>query len=109
MRALFREGLTCYADSDMRSIADTELVTIAIIKIRVDIIRSRQAMFDADLAEIYGYEVRRSNEQVKRDNNWYPEDFMFQLTADEIPYSSKPQVSTLNVMGESRGWMKGIS
>ncbi len=38
---------------------------------------------DADLAEAYGVPTRRLNEQVKRNRNRFPEDFMFQLTSDE--------------------------
>ena len=41
-------------------------------------------MLDYDLASIYGYEVKRINEQVKRNINRFPEDFMFQLTMDEV-------------------------
>jgi len=41
-------------------------------------------MLDQDLADIYGYEVKRLNEQVKRNIARFPEDFMFQLTIDEI-------------------------
>ena len=41
-------------------------------------------MLDSDLAAIYGYEVKRLNEQVKRNISRFPEDFMFQLTRDEI-------------------------
>ena len=40
-------------------------------------------MLDLDLAEIYGYEVKRLNEQVKRNISRFPEDFMFQLTKEE--------------------------
>ncbi|MDD7147030.1 MAG: ORF6N domain-containing protein, partial [Lachnospiraceae bacterium] len=43
------------------------------------IIRGQQVMLDKDLAEIYGYEVKRLNEQVKRNISRFPEDFMFQL------------------------------
>ena len=41
-------------------------------------------MLDKDLAEIYGYDVKRLNEQVKRNINRFPEDFMFQLS-DMVP------------------------
>lgn len=41
-------------------------------------------MLDFDLASLYGYEVRTLNQQVKRNINRFPEDFMFQLTQDEI-------------------------
>ena len=43
-------------------------------------------MLDYDLAQIYGYEVKRLNEQVKRNVTRFPEDFMFQLTKDEITF-----------------------
>ena len=44
----------------------TELMTVDNICNRVYIIRGQQVMLDYDLAEIYGYEVKRLNEQVKR-------------------------------------------
>ena len=50
-------------------------------------------MLDYDLAEIYGYEVKRLNEQVKRNSTRFPEDFMFQLTKDEIDFV-KSQIAT---------------
>lgn len=40
-------------------------------------------MLDTDLAELYGVTTKRLNEQVKRNRDRFPEDFMFQLTADE--------------------------
>jgi len=40
-------------------------------------------MLDADLAELYGVETKRLNEQVRRNRERFPEDFMFQLTAEE--------------------------
>jgi len=41
-------------------------------------------MLDFDLAELYGYETRYLNLQVKRNRYKFPDDFMFQLTHDEI-------------------------
>ncbi len=61
----------------------TELMTVDNICNRVYIIRGQQVMLDYDLAEIYGYEVKRLNEQVKRNIARFPEDFMFQLTTEE--------------------------
>lgn len=46
-------------------------------------IRGQQVMLDSELAELYGYEVKRLNEQVGRNINRFPRDFMFQLTQDE--------------------------
>lgn len=40
-------------------------------------------MIDRDLAELYGVTTKRLNEQVKRNANRFPEDFMFQLTSEE--------------------------
>ena len=65
---------------------NTGLVTLDNICNRVYIIRGQQVMLDYDLAEIYGYEVKRLNEQVKRNIARFPEDFMFQLTRDEIDF-----------------------
>ena len=56
-----------------------ELITTDDIRSKVYIIRGQQVMLDKDLAEIYGYEVKRLNEQVKRNISRFPEDFMFQL------------------------------
>ena len=61
----------------------TELMTVENICNRVYIIRGLQVMLDYDLAEIYGYEVKRLNEQAKRNIARFPEDFMFQLTIEE--------------------------
>ena len=47
------------------------------------IIRGRKVMIDSDLAEIFGVRTYRLNEQVKRNRDRFPDDFMFQLTAEE--------------------------
>jgi hypothetical protein len=46
-------------------------------------IRREKVILDADLAELYGVKTKRLNEQVKRNKDRFPEDFMFQLTEDE--------------------------
>ena len=40
-------------------------------------------MLDVDLAALYGVQTKRLNEQVKRNRDRFPSDFLFQLTADE--------------------------
>lgn len=83
---------------------NTELMTVDHICDQVYMIRGQQVMLDVDLAEIYGYEVKRLNEQVKRNSTRFPEDFMFQLTKDEVPENfSKSQFATLNETGDRRG------
>ena len=58
-------------------------------------IRGQRVMLDRDLAELYGVETRRLNEQVKRNIERFPEDFMFQLTKGEFEIL-KSQIATSN-------------
>ena len=58
-------------------------------------IRGKQVILDQDLARLYGVETKRLNEQVKRNIERFPEDFMFQLTKEEAE-SSRSQFATLN-------------
>ena len=82
----------------------TELMTVDNIRNRVYVIRGQQVMLDYDLAEIYGYEVKRLNEQVKNNISRFPEDFMFQLSKEEVPEQFlKSKISTLNNQGNKRG------
>ena len=82
----------------------TELMTVDNICNRVYIIRGQQVMLDYDLAELYGYEVKALNQQVKRNIDRFPEDFMFQLKKEEIPEDFlKSQIVTLNESGNKRG------
>ena len=58
-------------------------------------IRGKQVILDRDLARLYGVETRRLNEQVRRNMERFPEDFMFQLTKEEAE-SSRSQFVMLN-------------
>ncbi|MBQ6166157.1 MAG: ORF6N domain-containing protein [Muribaculaceae bacterium] len=53
------------------------------IQYRIHEIRGQKVMLDFDLATLYGVETKRLNEQVKRNIERFPEDFMFQLTKGE--------------------------
>lgn len=53
------------------------------IENRIFTIRGKQVMFDRDLAEMYQVEVKRLNEQVKRNIDRFPETFRFQLNSQE--------------------------
>ena len=72
------------------------------IKNKIYYIRNQKVMLDFDLAEIYGYSTKRFNEQVKRNNEKFDDDFMFQLTEEEISEISRSQNATLN-KGTGRG------
>ena len=80
---------------------NTELMTVDNICNRVYVIRGQQVMLDYDLAEIYGYEVKRLNEQVKRNIKRFPEDFMFQLTTEEDEIL-KSQIATSSWGGKRK-------
>ena len=74
-----------------------QLVFADKIESLIKVIRGQQVMLDRDLATLYGVEVKRLNEQVKRNIKRFPKDFMFQLTKEECLRS---QFATLN---EGRG------
>ena len=65
---------------------DSEIIPpdAAEIRNRIYTIRGKQVMLDSDLAELYGYEVKRLNEQVRRNKERFPEDFMFQLAKEDL-------------------------
>ena len=66
----------------------------------IHIIRGKQVMLDRDLARLYGVETSRLNEQVKRNIERFPEDFMFRLTREEAE-SSRSQIAMLNGRGHN--------
>jgi len=80
---------------------NTELMTVDNVCNRVYVIRGQQVMLDYDLADIYGYEVKRLNEQVKRNITRFPEDFMFQLTTEEDEIL-KSQIATSSWGGKRK-------
>jgi hypothetical protein len=51
---------------------------------RIFLIRGQRVMIDEDLANLYGVMTGRLNEQVKRNGERFPKDFMFQLTNQEV-------------------------
>ena len=69
------------------------LVPEAVIMSKIYLIRDQKVMLDADLAELYEVETRRLNEQVKRNIERFPDDFMFQLTKEEFEHL-KSQIAT---------------
>ena len=53
------------------------------VESRILILRHQRVILDSDLAELYGVTVKQLNQQVKRNRDRFPADFMFQLTAKE--------------------------
>src|SRR3989475_13108304 len=59
-------------------------VPTSFIERRIYVIRGQKVMLDADLAELYQVETRALNQAVRRNRDRFPEDFMFQLTQQEL-------------------------
>jgi hypothetical protein len=68
-----------------------------ILKI-IMVIRGENVILDSDLAKLYDVETRRLNEQVRRNIEKFPDDFVFQLTKEEFE-NLKSQIAT-----SSSGW-----
>ncbi len=68
---------------------------------RIYVIRNQKIMLDEDLAAMYNVETKRLNEQVKRNANRFPKDFMFTLTAREFE-NLKSQNATSNWGGRRK-------
>jgi len=60
-----------------------DLVPVERIVRGIYLIRDKKVMMDRDLAELYGVTTKRLNQQVSRNRGRFPEDFIFQLSADE--------------------------
>jgi hypothetical protein len=76
--------------------ASQDVVPIEAIERRIVVLRGHRVMLDRDLPELYGVELKRLNEQVKRNQDRFPEDFMFQLTLEEgrAVLFSRSQIAT---------------
>ena len=73
------------------------------IQSAIVLIRGQRVMLDSDLAELYDVETKRLNEQVRRNPDRFPPDFMFQLSAEEWE-SLRSQIATLK-RGEHRKYL----
>ena len=73
------------------------------IESEILVIRGQQVMIDRDLAELYGVETKRLNEQVRRNIERFPEEFCFQLNKDEFEnWRSQFATSNSDKMGLRR-------
>ena len=59
------------------------MVSIERVKKTILLIRGQRIILDSDLSKLYGVTTKRLNEQIKRNRKRFPDDFMFQLTAEE--------------------------
>jgi len=76
-----------------------ELTRIPIERIKqaIYLIRGERVILAAALARLYGVTTKRLNEQVKRNRERFPEDFVFQVTSEEAESlrPSRSQIATL--------------
>jgi hypothetical protein len=70
------------------------LIPVEFIEQKILLIQGHKVMLDSDLAELYGVETKRLNEQVRRNIARFPSDFMFQLDEDEYSVL-RSQIATL--------------
>lgn len=71
------------------------IASVEQIESQIFLIRGQRIMLDENLAALYEVETKRLNEQVRRNKERFPEDFMFQLTAEEYA-NLKSQIATSN-------------
>ena len=72
------------------------LINEETIQSKIYIVRGQKVMLDVDLAEIYGYETKNFNRQVKNNQlKFEGDDFMFQLTDEEVAQLSRCKNFTL--------------
>ncbi len=73
--------------------SNKDFITSNEIQKRIYTLRDKHVMLDTDLSDIYGVETKRLNEQVKRNIERFPEEFMFQLTSIEMDELKSQYVS----------------
>ena len=79
---------------------DIQILPDETIVSKIFVIRGKKVMIDRDLAELYGVETRVLNQAVRRNEKRFPDDFMFQLTPDEMEnWKSQIVISNSEKMG----------
>jgi hypothetical protein len=78
-----RKSKVIVQKSGLKVMENANVISDNIINRSILLIRGQKVMLDADLAELYGVKTKRLNEQVKRNINRFPSDFMFQLSDEE--------------------------
>jgi hypothetical protein len=64
---------------------------------KIFVLRDQKVLLDSDLATLYGVDTRRLNEQVRRNRDRFPQDFIFELTRDEFN-NLKSQIATSSLI-----------
>ena len=72
------------------------------VESKILLMRGRRVILDRDLAALYGVEVKRLNEQVKRNTDRFPADFVFRVSKADL----RSQFATSKMVGDSKGKAK---
>ncbi len=82
------------------------IMPIDVIERKIYLIRGKKVMLDSDLAELYGVQTKVLNKAVARNEDRFPEDFMFALSAEEYD-SLRFQIGTLKKgRGQHRKYLR---
>jgi hypothetical protein len=100
-------SLGTYSRREMRREKDKEAVSHVPIMVEditrtIVALRGRKVLVDQDLATLYGVTTKRLNEQVRRNRQRFPDDFVFQLTAEEYTASRSQNATSSPVHGGRR-------
>ena len=85
-----------------------DIVPQEVLESKILLIRGHRVILDRHLAELYGVEPRRLNEQVKRKIKRFPADFMFQLTNAEAAGLSRSQLAPVQSLKAFLGSAAGF-
>ena len=81
-----------------------DIIELDDVKNKIYEIRGKQVMLDSDLANIYGYTTKNLNRQVKNNIEKFDNDFMFQLSDNEINYLSRcKNCTSMQTIGKKGG------
>ena len=80
--------------SEDKDKAEIAIIDERSIQDKIYIVRGVRVMLDFDLADIYGYTTKAFNQQVKRNEDKFPEDFRFQITREELDKLVRSQIVT---------------
>src|SRR5712692_3453212 len=91
--------------SKSRAATQHGLIPLEIIERRIYFIRAHKVILDSDLAELYGVPTKRLNEQVRRNPNRFPQDFVFLLSTEEWESLKSQIAASKNRPGRRRKFL----
>lgn len=85
-------------DNRFELAADSGQSILLPIENLIHVIRGQQVMLDSDLARLYEVKTKRLKEQVRRNLNRFPADFMFELTKEECLRPTSPLIQVYSLL-----------